>query len=133
LLASASGVLKALTMRNPTRVLGETTAGFWSRGAAMGMEIVLTFLFLVVILGVTSKRASSAPAFGGLAIGLYLAAAHIVGIPFSGASLNPARSLGPAVFVGGDALAQLWIYIVGPCAGAIAGAIAHKLLGSDEG
>jgi aquaporin Z len=96
-------------------------------------EVVATFLFLVVILGVTQPGAPSQ--FAGLAIGLTLTVIHIVGIQVTGVSVNPARSLGPAVWVLGDALSQLWLFIVAPMAGAgLAGwAFRAKLLSSEEG
>lgn len=95
--------------------------------------MVATFIFLVVILGVTQTPATAQVA--GLAIGLTLAAIHIVGIQVTGVSVNPARSLGPAVWVLGDALAQLWLFIVAPLAGAgLAGwAFREKLLSSEDG
>jgi aquaporin Z len=93
-------------------------------GAALAAEIILTFLFLLVILGATSTDA--AKGFGGLAIGITLAIIHMVGIPVTGTSVNPARSLGPALFVGGDALVQLWLFIVAPILGAILAAVVWK-------
>ncbi len=90
--------------------------GEYSLVAALVFEIVATFLFLVVILGSTQKSAPGMVA--GLAIGLTLAVIHIVGIQVTGVSVNPARSLGPAVFVGGAAISQLWLFFVGPLIGA---------------
>lgn len=84
--------------------------------AAFVFEVVATFVFMVVILGSTGARA--APGFAGLGIGLTLVAIHIIGIRVTGVSVNPARSLGPAIFVGGQALAQLWLFIVAPLIGA---------------
>jgi aquaporin Z len=84
---------------------------------------VLTFLFVFVVLGVTSKVA--APGFGGLAIGLALTAVHLVGIGLTGTSVNPARSLGPALVVGGTALSQVWLFIVAPLVGGAIAALAH--------
>ncbi len=92
--------------------------------AAFIFEAVATFLFLVVILGSTQTRAPGAMA--GLAIGLTLVVIHIVGIQVTGVSVNPARSLGPAVFVGGNAIAQLWLFIVAPCLGAIVAGLLFK-------
>jgi len=90
--------------------------------AALVFEFVMTFLFVTVILGAT---ASSAPAaFAGLAIGLTLTAIHLVGIHVTGVSVNPARSIGPALFAGGNAISQLWLFIVAPLAGgALAGVV----------
>jgi len=94
-------------------------------------EVVATFIFLVVILGVTRSKDE---AFGGLAIGLTLALIHIVGIQITGVSVNPARSLGPAVWVLGGALMQLWLFIVMPMIGAgLAGCLFRmKVLSNDE-
>lgn len=90
--------------------------GEYSLVAALVFEIVATFLFLVVILGSTQTSAPGMVA--GLAIGLTLAVIHIVGIQVTGVSVNPARSLGPAVFVGGTAISQLWLFFVAPLIGA---------------
>ncbi len=91
--------------------------GEYTMQAAFVWEVVATFIFLVVILGVTQKGAPTMLA--GLAIGLTLAVIHIVGIKVTGVSVNPARSLGPALLVGGKALAQLWLFIVAPLIGAV--------------
>jgi aquaporin Z len=100
--------------------LGQTGWSGYSVGAAALAEFVATFLFIVVILGVTSKAGSTPPA--GLAIGLTLAILHLAFVPISGNSLNPSRSFGPALFVGGTALAQVWLFLVVPTiAGAVAG------------
>ena len=96
---------------------GEHSPGKYSLGAALVCEVVLTFMFLIVILGVTHKRA--APGFGGLAIGLCLTLIHLISIPVTNTSVNPARSTGPALFVGGWALSQLWLFWLAPIAGAI--------------
>jgi len=94
-------------------------------------EVVATFLFLVTILGVTQKGAPTQ--FAGLAIGLTLTAIHIVGINVTGVSVNPARSLGPALLVGGAALSQLWLFIVAPLIGAaVAGVLFRKKVLSAE-
>jgi len=90
--------------------------GEYNTLSAFVFEAVATFLFLVTILGVTQKGSPSMLA--GLAIGLTLTAIHLAGIPVSGSSVNPARSLGPALFGGATALSQLWLYIVAPCIGA---------------
>ncbi len=87
-------------------------------------EVVFTFIFVLVVLGSTSKNASAG--FAGLAIGLTLVLVHIVCIPVTGTSVNPARSIAPAVFAGGVALEQLWIFIVAPFVGAALAAIAWK-------
>ena len=87
-------------------------------------EIVFTFVFVLVVLGTTSK--GGAGNFAGLAIGLSLLLVHIVCIPLTGTSVNPARSIGPALFQGGEALSQLWIFIVGPFVGAILASLVWK-------
>ena len=96
----------------------------YTMAAVFVAEVILTMIFLLVIFGATSK---SAPAgFAGIAIGLSLTMIHIVGIPISGTSVNPARSLGPALFVGGDALAQLWLFWVAPIIGGVIAAVIWK-------
>jgi aquaporin Z len=94
--------------------------------SALVVEFVLTMMFLVVILGATSKAAT--PGMAGLTIGLCLALIHMIGIAVTGVSVNPARSLGPALFTGGDALKHVWLFLVVPPAGAVAGALIHKQL-----
>ena len=89
-------------------------------------EVVLTFVFLLVIHGATHERAPKG--FAGIAIGLSLTMIHLVGIPIDGTSVNPARSLGPALFVGGTALNQLWLFIVAPIIGGIIAALVWKYL-----
>lgn len=99
--------------------------GEYSLLAALVFEFVATFLFVTVILGATQ---SDAPAgFAGLAIGLTLAGIHLVGINVTGVSVNPARSFGPAIFVGGDALAQLWVFIAAPLAGGALAGVLHGM------
>jgi aquaporin Z len=109
---------------------GDYSPGHYGMLQGLVAEAVLTFIFLTVILGATAK--SAAPGFAGLAIGLTLTLIHLIGIPITNVSVNPARSTGPAVFVGGWALEQLWLFWVAPIAGAvIAGALASWL--SPEG
>ena len=98
--------------------------GGYSMEAAFIAELVLTAVFLLVIFGATSKAAPAG--FAGIAIGLSLAMIHMVAIPITGTSVNPARSLGPAVFVGGIALDQLWLFIVAPILGGLLAAFAWK-------
>ncbi len=111
---------------------GQGSPGDYSLLACAVFEVVATFLFVVTILGVTQRGAPSELA--GLAIGLTLVVIHIVGIQVTGVSVNPARSLGPAVWVLGDAIVQLWLFIAAPMAGAgLAGwAFRAKLLSSEE-
>ncbi len=101
----------------------QSPAGY-SIAACFIAEVVLTFLFILVIFGSLSKKAPSG--FGGIAIGFSLVFIHLVGIPITGTSVNPARSLGPAIFVGGIAISQLWLFWVAPIVGAIIAAIIWK-------
>lgn len=94
-------------------------------------EALLTFIFVLVVLGTTDSK-KGAGNFAGLAIGLSLVLIHIVGIPITGTSVNPARSFGPALFQGGQALSQLWLFIVAPFVGAALSAFCWKVIGSDK-
>jgi len=98
--------------------------GEYSMSSAFLFEVVATFLFMVVILGATGSRAPAAMA--GLAIGLALVVIHLVGINVTGVSVNPARSIGPALFAGSTAIAQLWLFIVAPIIGAVAAGLLFK-------
>ena len=128
---AASGVLFLIVSGRPGFELGEYALGSngwgvdylgkYSTTAAFVTEAVFTFIFLTVIFGATAKRAN--PAMAGLAIGITLVLIHLVAIPVTGTSVNPARSLGPAVFAGGLALQQLWLFIVAPIVGASAAAL----------
>lgn len=93
-------------------------------------EVVLTFVFIFTVLGVTSDEKKSSVT--GIVIGLALALVHIVGIPLTGTSVNPARSLAPALFLGGEALEQVWVFIVAPLVGAALAAVAYKFLAKKE-
>jgi aquaporin Z len=109
---------------------GEHSPGGYGLHAALVCEIVMTFMFLVVILGATDKRAPAG--FAGIPIGLALTLIHLVSIPVTNTSVNPARSTGPAIFVGGWALSQLWLFWVAPIVGAaIAGAVYNGLFAKD--
>jgi aquaporin Z len=103
----------------------EHSPGGYSLAAAILTELVMTFMFVIVILGTTHHRAPVG--FAGLAIGLALTLIHLVSIPVTATSVNPARSTGPAVFVGGWALAQLWVFWVAPIAGALAGGWLYRI------
>ena len=118
----------------------DQTGGFGSNGlagvggsifAGLLVEFILTFVFVFAILGVTSRKAGHG-SFGGLVIGLTLVLVHILGIGLTGTSVNPARSIGPAVFAAvygnGAPLAALWVFIVGPLAGAAFAAVCYKYL-----
>ena len=100
-------------------------AGDYDLQAAFTFEFIATGLFVMVILASTQKNGAGHVA--GLAIGLTLAVIHIVGVNITGTSVNPARSLGPAIFVGGDAMEQLWLFFVAPLAGALVGGVLFKL------
>jgi aquaporin Z len=106
---------------------GNHSPGGYSLSAALVCEVVMTFFFLLVILGVTDKRAPAG--FAPLAIGLALTLIHLISIPVSVTSVNPARSTGPALFVGGWALGQLWLFWIAPLAGAVIGGFVYKWLG----
>ena len=101
-------------------------------GAGIIVEVILTFIFILVILGVTDgdyKHGS----FGGVVIGFSLVMVHILGIGLTGTSVNPARSIGPAIFAGGAALSSLWVFIVGPFAGAALADLVYKFLAAKKG
>ena len=105
---------------------GAHSPGHYGLGACLFAEIVLTFIFVSVIVGATSRSASTAQA--GIAIGLTLTLVHLIGIPITNVSVNPARSTGPALWAGGWALAQLWLFWLAPLVGAgIAGVLARWL------
>lgn len=97
--------------------------GMWG---AILVEVILTFVFIYTILGVTSDEKKSSVA--GIVIGLTLAFVHILGIPLTGTSVNPARSLAPALFLGGEALSQVWVFIVAPFVGAAVAAVVFRVL-----
>lgn len=97
---------------------------------AILVEVILTFVFIYTILGVTSDDSKSSIA--GMVIGLTLAFVHIMGIPLTGTSVNPARSLAPAVLIGGDALSQVWVFIVAPLLGSALAVLAYKALNTEK-
>ena len=109
---------------------GEHSPGQYSLGAGLVTEVVMTFMFLVIILGATDKRAPAG--FAPIAIGLGLTLIHLISIPVTNTSVNPARSTGPAIFVGDWALAQLWLFWVAPIAGALLAGAAYRWLGRGE-
>lgn len=108
---------------------GEHSPGGYSMQAAMVTEFIMTFVFLLVIMGATHKKASAG--FAGLAIGLCLTLIHLVSIPVTNTSVNPARSISQAIFVGDWALSQLWLFILVPIVGAIVGGLVYKYLGKE--
>ncbi|MEZ4217478.1 MAG: aquaporin Z [Myxococcota bacterium] len=105
---------------------GDHSPGGYALPSAMAAELVLTFFFLMVILGATDRRAPAG--FAPIAIGLCLTLVHLIGIPVTNLSVNPARSTGPALFVGGWAIAQLWMFWVVPIVGAALAGIVHRML-----
>ena len=130
----ASCVLYLLVSTSPELALGTKTGANACAGTVTNgliAEIVLTCLFVLVVLGTTDAK-KGAGNFAGLAIGLSLVLIHLVGIHYTGTSVNPARSIGPALFEGGKALSQLWVFIVGPFVGGTLAAFIWKLIGSDD-
>ena len=113
-----------------TNGYGAHSPGEYSLCAAFVTEVVMTMMFLVVILGATAKRAPQG--FAPIAIGLCLTLIHLISIPVTNTSVNPARSTGVAVFQGGWALAQLWLFWVAPIIGGVIGAAIYRLIGSSE-
>ena len=105
---------------------GEHSPGGYSLGAGLLTEVVLTFMFLIIILGATDDRAPAGLA--PVAIGLGLTLIHLISIPVTNTSVNPARSTGPALFVGGWALKQLWLFWVAPLVGAALAGVAYRRL-----
>ena len=108
---------------------GDHSPGKYGLGAALVSEVVLTMMFLVVIMGATHGRAPAG--FAPIAIGLALTLIHLISIPVTNTSVNPARSTGPALFVGGWALAQLWLFWVAPLIGGAIGGLLYRWLSPD--
>jgi aquaporin Z len=108
---------------------GEHSPGGYSLTAALVTEVVMTMIFLFVIMGATSKQAPAG--FAPIAIGLALTLIHLISIPVTNTSVNPARSTGVAIFVGGWALSQLWLFWVAPIIGAVLGAMIYRFVGDD--
>ena len=109
---------------------GEHSPGQYSQAAAFVTEVVLTFIFLIVILGSTDKRAPAG--FAPIAIGLALTLIHLISIPVTNTSVNPARSTGPALFVGGWALQQLWLFWVAPIVGAAIAGVVYPFMAEER-
>lgn len=109
---------------------GEHSPGGFNLVSALVTEVVMTMMFLLVILGATDKRAPQG--FAPIAIGLCLTLIHLISIPVTNTSVNPARSTAVAVFVGDWAVAQLWLFWVAPIAGAVLGAVVYRWIGSEE-
>lgn len=129
-----SAILYALTSTDQALAGGTLTgANACGAGVTAGLiaEIVLTAIFVLVVLGTTDSKVGAGN-LAGLAIGLSLILIHFVGIHYTGTSVNPARSIAPAVFEGGQALADLWVFIVGPFVGAAIAACIWKVIGSED-
>jgi aquaporin Z len=136
----AGGILYLIATGNPdfnfatsgfaANGFGEHSPHGYSLGAAFITEVVMTMMFLIVILGATDKRAPQG--FAPIAIGLCLTLIHLISIPVTNTSVNPARSLGVGLYVGDWAMSQMWLFWVAPIAGAILGAIAYNFIGHDE-
>lgn len=109
---------------------GEHSPGGYNMVAALVAEVVLTAFFLLIIIGSTDKRAPAG--FAPIAIGLGLTLIHLIGIPVTNLSVNPARSTGPAIFVGGWAISQLWLFWVAPIVGGVAGGLLYKTVFAEE-
>lgn len=131
---AAAGVLYVIATGNGSAIgnfaangYGEHSPGGYSLASALVTEIVMTFMFLIVILGATDKKAPAG--FAGLAIGLALTLIHLISIPVTNTSVNPARSISQAVFVGGWAIEQLWLFILAPVVGALLAGVVYKYLG----
>ena len=128
-----AGLLKAVVgfgVIDQTGALGSNGIAAVGAGGAIIVEIVLTFIFIFTILGVTSDDDKGSVA--GIVIGLTLAFVHIVGIPLTGTSVNPARSIGPAIFAGGAALSDLWVFILAPLVGAAIAALVFRALKANK-
>lgn len=132
----AAALLALLVSTDPSLVQGTATGANTcaSDNVVNGLlaEVLLTFIFVLVVLGATSKTNGATNNFAGLAIGLALILIHLVGIHYTGTSVNPARSIGPALFEGGKALSQLWVFIVGPFVGGALAAGCWKIIAPDE-
>ena len=109
---------------------GDHSPGKYNLVSALVTEIVMTFMFLIIILGATDKRAPAG--FAGLAIGLGLTLVHLFSVPVTNASVNPARSISQALFVGGWAMEQLWLFIVAPIIGAILAGLVYKMFADEN-
>ncbi len=134
---AAAGVLYIIATGNGSGIgnfaangYGEHSPGGYSMNSAIVTELVMTFMFLIIILGATDERAPKG--FAGIAIGLALTLIHLISIPVTNTSVNPARSISQAIFVGDWALSQLWLFIVFPILGAIIAGLVYRFFGSKE-
>jgi aquaporin Z len=134
---TAAAVLCVITTGNGSEIgnfaangYGEHSPGEYSLTAALVTEVVMTFMFLLIILGATDSRAPKG--FAGIAIGLGLTLIHLISIPVTNTSVNPARSTSQAIFVGDWALGQLWLFWLAPIAGAMLAGIVYKYVAAEE-
>ncbi|ANE53131.1 aquaporin Z [Flavisolibacter tropicus] len=134
---AGAGVLYILATGNGSSIgsfaangYGEHSPGHYSMGAAVVCEFVMTFMFLIIILGATDNHATKS--FGGIAIGLGLTLIHLISIPVTNTSVNPARSISQALFVGDWAISQLWLFIIIPIAGAMVAGFVYRFLTKPE-
>lgn len=134
---AAAGVLYMIATGNGSSIgdfaangYGDHSPGKYSMVAALLTEVVMTFMFLLIILGATDAKAPKG--FAGLAIGLALTLIHLISIPVTNTSVNPARSISQAIFVGGWALEQVWLFVVAPIVGAALAGIVYKFMSSED-
>ena len=127
---ASSTVLNASELGLGANGYGDASMAKINVYGALAVEVVLTFVFIYTILGVTSDS-KKAP-IAGIVIGLTLTFVHLFGIPLTGTSVNPARSLAPAIFLLGDAIKQVWVFIVGPFVGSALAALTYKFLNKEE-
>lgn len=134
---AAAGVLYVIATGNGSAIgnfaangYGDHSPGKYNMISALVCEIVMTFMFLLIILGATDERTPKG--FAGIAIGLGLTLVHLISIPVTNTSVNPARSISQAIFVGGWAIEQLWMFIAAPIAGAILAGIVYRVLFAED-
>jgi len=125
-------ILGAVVLKLLAPGTGLGTNGLYNGNVLLSLlvEVILTFVFVLTIMGVTSKESNGAVA--GIVIGLTLTLVHIFGIHFTGTSVNPARSFGPALLAGGEALANVWVFIVAPLVGGVLAALVYKFLSCEK-
>jgi aquaporin Z len=130
----AAALLMGITVTSDPTLLHGLGANTCAFGVTNGLivEIVLTTLFVLVVLGATSKTNGATNNFAGVAIGLALILIHLVGIRFTGTSVNPARSIGPAIFTGGQALSEIWVFFVGPLIGGAIASLIWRAIDTEE-
>ncbi|MBN8585170.1 MAG: aquaporin Z [Ignavibacteria bacterium] len=134
---AAAGVLYIIATGNGSQIggfaangYGEHSPGKYNMMSGFVCEVVMTFMFLIIILGATDERAPKG--FAGIAIGLGLTLVHLISIPVTNTSVNPARSISQALFVGGWAIEQLWMFVAAPVIGAILAGVVYKIMGAKD-